>query len=107
MLILAGLGNPGAQYQHNRHNIGFMAVDSLARRWSFPAMRSKFQGLAAEGVIDGVKVLLLKPQTFMNDSGRSIGEAVKFYKLTPPDVVTFYDELVSPDALEKDLKAKI
>jgi len=93
MLILAGLGNPGAQYQHNRHNIGFMAVDALARRWSFPAMRSKFQGLAAEGVIDGVKVLLLKPQTFMNDSGRSIGEAMKFYKLTPPDVVIFYDEL--------------
>jgi PTH1 family peptidyl-tRNA hydrolase len=93
MLILAGLGNPGAQYQHNRHNIGFMAVDALARRWSFPAMRSKFQGLAAEGVIDGVKVLLLKPQTFMNDSGRSIGEAMKFYKLTPPDVIIFYDEL--------------
>jgi PTH1 family peptidyl-tRNA hydrolase len=93
MLILAGLGNPGAQYQHNRHNIGFMAVDALARRWSFPTMRSKFQGLAAEGAIDGVKVLLLKPQTFMNDSGRSIGEAVKFYKLTPADVVTFYDEL--------------
>jgi PTH1 family peptidyl-tRNA hydrolase len=93
MLILAGLGNPGAQYQHNRHNIGFMAVDALARRWSFPTMRSKFQGLAAEGAIDGVKVLLLKPQTFMNDSGRSIGEAVKFFKLTPADVVTFYDEL--------------
>ncbi len=93
MLILAGLGNPGAQYQHNRHNIGFMAVDALARRWSFPTLRSKFQALAAEGMIDGVKVLLLKPQTFMNDSGRSIGEAVKFYKLTPADVVTFYDEL--------------
>jgi len=93
MLILAGLGNPGAQYQHNRHNIGFMAVDALARRWSFPAMRSKFQGLAAEGVIDGKKVLLLKPQTFMNESGRSIGEAMKFYKAAPMDVVTFYDEL--------------
>jgi PTH1 family peptidyl-tRNA hydrolase len=93
MLILAGLGNPGAQYQHNRHNIGFMAVDALARRWSFPAARSKFQGLASEGTIDGVKVLLLKPQTFMNDSGRSIGEAMKFYKAAPMDVVTFYDEL--------------
>jgi PTH1 family peptidyl-tRNA hydrolase len=97
MLILAGLGNPGPQYQHNRHNIGFMAIDALARRWSFPAMRSKFQGLAAEGAIDSaggpVKVLLLKPQTFMNDSGRSIGEALKFYKLTPADVVVFYDEL--------------
>jgi PTH1 family peptidyl-tRNA hydrolase len=97
MLILAGLGNPGAQYQHNRHNIGFMAVDAIAQRWSFPAMRSKFQGQAAEGTIDtpggAVRVLLLKPQTFMNDSGRSIGEAMKFYKLTPADVVTFYDEL--------------
>jgi PTH1 family peptidyl-tRNA hydrolase len=97
MLILAGLGNPGAQYQNNRHNIGFMAIDALARRWSAPAMRSKFQGQAAEGVIETpagpVKVLLLKPQTFMNDSGRSIGEAMKFYKLAPSDVVTFYDEL--------------
>jgi PTH1 family peptidyl-tRNA hydrolase len=70
-----------------------MAVDALARRWSFPAARSKFQGLASEGTIDGVKVLLLKPQTFMNDSGRSIGEAMKFYKAAPMDVVTFYDEL--------------
>ena len=93
MLILAGLGNPGPQYQHNRHNIGFMAIDALARRWSFPAMRARFQGQAAEGVIDGAKVLLLKPQTFMNDSGRSIGEALKFYKLTAADVVVFYDEL--------------
>jgi PTH1 family peptidyl-tRNA hydrolase len=93
MLILAGLGNPGPQYQHNRHNIGFMAIDALARRWSFPSMRAKFQGQAAEGVIDGAKVLLLKPQTFMNDSGRSVGEALKFYKLTPADVAVFYDEL--------------
>jgi PTH1 family peptidyl-tRNA hydrolase len=93
MLILAGLGNPGPKYEHNRHNIGFLAVDALARRWSFPAMRSKFQGQAAEGVIDGVKTLLLKPQTFMNDSGRSIGDALKFYKGAPMDVVVFYDEL--------------
>ena len=93
MLILAGLGNPGPKYEHNRHNIGFLAVDALARRWSFPAMRSKFQGQAAEGVIDGVKTLLLKPQTFMNDSGRSIGDALKFYKGAPADVVVFYDEL--------------
>jgi PTH1 family peptidyl-tRNA hydrolase len=93
MLILAGLGNPGPKYEHNRHNIGFLAVDALARRWSFPAMRSKFQGQAAEGVIDGVKALLLKPQTFMNDSGRSIGDALKFYKGAPADVVVFYDEL--------------
>lgn len=97
MLILAGLGNPGPKYEHNRHNIGFMAVDALARRWSFGAMRSKFQGLAAEGAIDTpsgpVRALLLKPQTFMNESGRSIGEALKFYKAAPSDVVVFYDEL--------------
>jgi PTH1 family peptidyl-tRNA hydrolase len=93
MLILAGLGNPGPKYAHNRHNIGFMAVDALARRWSFPAFRSKHQGQAAEGTIDGERVLLLKPQTYMNDSGRSIGEALKFYKGKPSDVVVFYDEL--------------
>jgi PTH1 family peptidyl-tRNA hydrolase len=93
MLILAGLGNPGPKHEHQRHNIGFMAVDALARRWSFPAFRSKFQGHAAEGTIDGEKVLLLKPQTYMNDSGRSIGEALKFYKGSPADVVVFYDEL--------------
>ena len=93
MLILAGLGNPGPKYAHNRHNIGFLAVDALARRWSFPAFRSKFQGQAAEGTIDGERVLLLKPQTFMNDSGRAIGEALKFYKGQPSDVVVFYDEL--------------
>src|ERR1700760_3489874 len=98
MLILAGLGNPRPKYAHNRHNIGFMAVDAPARRWSFPAFRSKFPGQgaggrAAEGVIDGERALLLKPQTFMNDSGRSIGEALKFYKGEPSDVVVFYDEL--------------
>jgi PTH1 family peptidyl-tRNA hydrolase len=93
MLILAGLGNPGPKHEHQRHNIGFMAVDALARRWSFPAFRSKFQGQAAEGTIDGERVLLLKPQTFMNDSGRSVGEALKFYKGAPGDVVVFYDEL--------------
>jgi PTH1 family peptidyl-tRNA hydrolase len=76
MLILAGLGNPGPKYEHNRHNIGFLAVDALARRWSFPAFRSKFQAHAAEGTIEGERVLLLKPQTFMNDSGRAIGEAL-------------------------------
>jgi len=97
MLILAGLGNPGPKYERNRHNIGFLAVDALARRWPFGPMRSKFQGQAAEGVIETpsgpVRALLLKPQTFMNDSGRSIGEALKFYKAAPSDVVVFYDEL--------------
>ena len=93
MLILAGLGNPGPKHEHQRHNLGFMAADALARRWSFPAFRSKFQGHASEGTIDGERVLLLKPQTYMNDSGRSIGEALKFYKAQPSEVVVFYDEL--------------
>ena len=93
MLILAGLGNPGAKYEHNRHNIGFMAVDAIASRWRFAPWRSKFQSQACEGTIGEVRVLLLKPQTYMNESGRSVGEAVKFFKLNPADVVAFHDEL--------------
>ena len=93
MLILAGLGNPGAKYEKNRHNIGFFAVDEIARRWSFGPWRSRFQGLACEGSIADQKVLLLKPQTFMNESGRSAGEALKFFKLKPAELVVFHDEL--------------
>ena len=93
MLLIAGLGNPGPEHAKNRHNIGFMAADALARRWSFAPWRSRFSGLACEGQIDGVKALLLKPQTFYNDSGRAVGEALKFYKLNPEDFVVFYDEI--------------
>jgi PTH1 family peptidyl-tRNA hydrolase len=97
MLILAGLGNPGAQYAKNRHNIGFLAVDEIARRWSFGPPRARFQGLTSEGSIptaDGpVKALILKPQTFMNESGRSVAAALKFFKLAPADLVVFHDEL--------------
>jgi PTH1 family peptidyl-tRNA hydrolase len=93
MLILAGLGNPGPKYEHTRHNIGFMAVDAIARRWSFSPWRSKFQGLACEGTIGPGRVILLKPQTFMNESGRSVGEALKFFKLEPDTLVVFHDEL--------------
>ena len=97
MLILAGLGNPGAQYAHNRHNIGFLALKAIAQRWRFAAERSKFSGLASEGVIDTpdgpVKALLLKPQTFYNETGRAAAEAMKFYKAAPGDVVVFYDEI--------------
>ncbi|MET0294571.1 MAG: aminoacyl-tRNA hydrolase [Phenylobacterium sp.] len=97
MLILAGLGNPGARYAGNRHNIGWRAVDEIARRWRFGAERSKFQSLACEGEIDtpqgGVRTLILKPQTFYNESGRAVGEALKFYKLQPADLVVFYDEI--------------
>jgi len=98
MLILAGQGNPGARYANNRHNIGFMAVDEIARRWGFGPERSRFSSLAREGEIatpDGgaVRTLILKPQTFYNETGRAVGEALKFYKLKPADLVLFYDEI--------------
>ncbi len=96
MLIIAGLGNPGAKYEGNRHNIGFMAVDRIHQRWRFPSWRKNFQSEVAEGTIDGERVLLMKPQTFMNESGRAVGEAVRFLKLAPTDVVVVHDELDLP-----------
>jgi peptidyl-tRNA hydrolase, PTH1 family len=93
MHLIVGLGNPGDKYKGNRHNIGFMAVDAIARRHNFPPFREKFQGLVSEGLIDGEKVLLLKPQTFMNSSGDSVQKFVKFYQLTAADVSVLYDEL--------------
>ncbi len=93
MQIFAGLGNPGAAHAGQRHNIGFMAVDAIATRWSFDPWRTRFLGLAAEGRIGPDKVLLLKPATFMNDSGRSVAEAMRFYKLGPDALTVFYDEL--------------
>ncbi|WP_374572872.1 aminoacyl-tRNA hydrolase [Phenylobacterium sp.] len=97
MLILTGLGNPGARYAGNRHNVGFMAVDEIARRWGFGPERSRFSALAREGSIDTaggpVKALILKPQTYYNESGQAVGAAMKFYKVKPADVVVFYDEI--------------
>lgn len=93
MLLVVGLGNPGPKYEKNRHNIGFMAVDEIVRRHSFGAWRIRFQSLAAEGVIAGEKVLVLKPNTYMNDSGRAVGEAVRFHKLAPEQVIVIHDEL--------------
>jgi len=93
MILFAGLGNPGAKYAGNRHNIGFMAVDAIIRRHGFAAARRRFQGEICEGVLDAERVLVLKPQTFMNESGRSVGEAAAFYKLEPAQVVVFHDEL--------------
>ena len=97
MLILAGQGNPGPAYAGNRHNIGFRAVDAIASRWRFGPERSRFQGLVREGTIETpsgpVRALTLKPQTFYNDSGRSVSAALKFYKLSPADLVLFYDEI--------------
>jgi peptidyl-tRNA hydrolase, PTH1 family len=91
--IWAGLGNPGVDYAMHRHNAGFMALEAIASEYRFSPWKAKFQGLIAEGRIDGVKILLLKPQTFMNESGRSIGEAMHFYKLDASAVTIFYDEL--------------
>ena len=93
MLIFVGLGNPGIKYASNRHNIGFMALDQIADRSGFSPWRNKFQGEVSDGVLDGEKVILLKPQTFMNLSGQSVGEAMRFYKLTPSDITVFHDEL--------------
>ena len=97
MLILAGLGNPEPKYEKNRHNVGFMAVDALARKWGTAPWRSRFQGLACEGQVTTpngpVKLLLLKPKTFYNESGRAVGEAMKFFKLAPSDVIVFHDEI--------------
>lgn len=93
MKLLVGLGNPGARYERNRHNVGFMAVDAIAREHGFGPWRSKFSGEISEGRIGGAKVLLLKPQTFMNLSGDSVQAATAFYKLAPADIVVFHDEL--------------
>lgn len=93
MQIWAGLGNPGAQYALHRHNAGFMAIDAIAEFHNVEAPKKRFQGWAIETRLGGEKLLLLKPATFMNDSGRSIGEAMRFYKLAPEDVTVFYDEL--------------
>jgi len=93
MLIIAGLGNPGAKYEKNRHNIGFMAVDEIARRWRFGSGRAKFQSVISEGEIEGQKILLMKPQTFMNNSGNAVGEAARFYKIPPADIIVFHDEI--------------
>ena len=91
--IWAGLGNPGAQYAMQRHNVGFMAVDSIAEVHGFGAIRKQFQGWTQEGRIGSQKIILLKPATFMNESGRSIGEALRFYKLGVEALTVFHDEL--------------
>ena len=97
MLIIAGQGNPGPTYAKNRHNIGFMAVDEIARRWSFPAPRSRFDAHVSEGEIPTptgpVRTLLIKPKGYYNESGRSVGQALKFFKLDPASLVLFYDEI--------------
>jgi peptidyl-tRNA hydrolase, PTH1 family len=98
MLLLVGLGNPGLRYAANRHNIGFMAVDEIVRRHGFAAWRKRFQAQTAEGTLGGERTLALKPQTYMNESGRAVGEAMRFYNLTPDDVVVVHDEIDLPPA---------
>jgi peptidyl-tRNA hydrolase, PTH1 family len=93
MLVIAGLGNPGAQYARNRHNIGFMAVDAIAGGSRFGPFRARHQGLMADGLIGDERVMLLKPQTYMNDSGRSVGEALRYAKLDLSALVVIHDEL--------------
>ncbi len=93
MLLIVGLGNPGDKYAGNRHNIGFMAVDEIVRRHNFLPERSRFQSLTHEGTLGGTKVLVIKPQTFINESGRAVSEAAKFYKIAPQNIIVLYDEL--------------
>lgn len=93
MLLLAGLGNPGPKYAKNRHNVGFMAVDKIIDRHNFSSSQKKFKSEVFEGKLSGEKVLILKPQTFMNLSGEAVGEAMRFYKLQPSDIFVFHDEL--------------
>jgi PTH1 family peptidyl-tRNA hydrolase len=93
MKLFVGLGNPGAKYASNRHNIGFMVLDRIAEEAGFAPWRVKFQGKVSEGKLGSEKVICLKPETFMNLSGQSVGEAMRFYKLEPADVVVFHDEL--------------
>jgi PTH1 family peptidyl-tRNA hydrolase len=93
MLLFVGLGNPGSRYAGNRHNVGFMTVQAIAGRHDFAPWRRRFQGLASEGPIGGERVLLLLPGTFMNDSGRAVAEAARFYKIGLSDIVVFHDEI--------------
>lgn len=93
MKLFVGLGNPGAKYARNRHNIGYMALEEIARDHGFAPWRGKFQGSLSEGRLGREKIILLKPETFMNLSGQSVGEAMRFFKLTPEDITVFHDEL--------------
>jgi PTH1 family peptidyl-tRNA hydrolase len=98
MLLFVGLGNPGSKYARNRHNIGFLAVNEIARRHGFAPWRRRFQGEASEGTLGTERVILLKPTTYMNDSGRAVQEAANFFKLASSEVTVFQDELELPPA---------
>src|SRR3981189_1321316 len=98
MRLFVGLGNPGAKYAQNRHNIGFMAVDEIARRHGFAPWRRRFQGETSEGTLERERVVLLKPMTFMNESGRAVQEAANFFKLAGGEITVFQDEIELPAA---------
>jgi PTH1 family peptidyl-tRNA hydrolase len=104
MKLFVGLGNPGDKYARNRHNVGFMAVERIAEQGNFAAWKRRFHSVAAEGELSGERVLLLKPQTFMNDSGRAVGEAQRFLKIPEVDIVAFHDEI---DLAPGKLKVKV
>lgn len=93
MKLIVGLGNPGSKYARNRHNIGFMALDQIAQDHGFASWKSKHNGSVSEGRLNGVRIALLKPETFMNRSGDSVGAALRFYKLAPADTIVFHDEI--------------
>jgi peptidyl-tRNA hydrolase, PTH1 family len=93
MRLVVGLGNPGPRYARNRHNVGFMAIDAIARRHRFAAFRNRFKGELSETPIGGERVMLFKPQTFMNASGEAVGEAARFYKISAPDIIVIHDEI--------------
>jgi len=103
-LIIAGLGNPGEKYARHRHNVGFMAVDAIAARYRFAPYRPRYHGFVAEGVIDGRKTLILKPMTYMNDSGLAVGEASRYLKVQPGSVVVVHDEV---DLIPGKIRAKV
>ena len=103
MFLLVGLGNPGSKHEGNRHNIGFMVIDELARANNFPAFKGKFQGELSEGRLGNQKIALLKPQTYMNESGQSVGKTAKFFKIPPEKIIVFHDEL---DLAPRRIKVK-
>jgi PTH1 family peptidyl-tRNA hydrolase len=96
MLLIVGLGNPGPEYARHRHNVGYVAADAIHRRHGFGPWRSRFHGQASEGTLAGVKTLILKPETYMNESGRAVAAAAQFYKLEPADIVVIHDEVDLP-----------
>ena len=104
MFLVVGLGNPGAEYAATRHNVGFMAADELHRRYNFSPFRAKFDGLIAEGQIEGKKIYLLKPQTYMNLSGNSVVKAAHFYKILPQNIIVIHDDMDLPT---DKIKAKL